>query len=187
MIARNKQYAQFDDVWKFYALGERSSRESPLRLGYGKAAEDAENEGVHPEKLRKARQVAQTFSLKELKTLLADCRRSEYELGVSHLMRLASVRKGRRQLSRRMVRHRWSLRELNTEIARHAPSTSSRGRRRLIPLDQGGQLVVLKKECRRWQRLSRELMSKLKSPAVGKALRQTKASMDQLVAALDRG
>ncbi|MBN8626035.1 MAG: hypothetical protein J0M17_11140 [Planctomycetes bacterium] len=186
MKVRNRQYGHFDDVQKFYELGVRSLRDAPLRLAYGKAADDAENEGVHPEMLRKARQVAQEFSRKDFKTLVVNCRRSEYELGLSHLMRLASVRKGRRQLIDRMIRQRWSLRELNNEIARHAPSFSSRGRRRLIPLDQGGQLVVLKKECHRWQRLSRELLPKLRSQAVGKALQQTKASMDRLAAALDR-
>lgn len=187
MNARNNNNnVNFDDVRRFYDLGVRSLKKSRVRLGYGKADGEAENEGVHPELLRKARQVAKEFSPKQLKTLLADCKSSGYDLGVSHLMRLASVRTGRSQLIDRMVKQRWSLRELNNEIARKAPASSTRGRRRLIPSSQDGQMVLLKKECLRWQRLGDELVSQLKRPTVIRALRRTMASVNLLVTTIDR-
>lgn len=186
MTNRIKRSVRTDDLRRFYDLGVRSLTASPARLPYGEAEDNADGEGVHPEVLRKARQVAQEFSPKQLKTLLADCQRSGYDLGVSHLMRLASVRTGRSQLIYRMVKQRWSLRELNNEIARKAPLSSTRGRRRLIPPSHDGQMVLLKKECLRWQRLSEKLASKLNRPSVIRALQRATASITRLAATVDR-
>lgn len=126
--------AQLRDVCAFYAIGQASLKDSPVRLRYGEANSSAEDNKLHPEMLRKARQIAQVFPDEDMRRLLSRCKASNFAIGITHLMRLASVNKGRPALITRMVNGRWSLRHLNNEIAKLQPSMGGRGRR-LVPED----------------------------------------------------
>ena len=178
--------AQMREVRAFYAIGQASLKDSPGRLRYGEADSSAEDNNLHPEMLRKARQIAEEFPEELMKRLLSRCKASGFAIGITHLMRLASVRKGRAALITRMINGRWSLRRLNNEIAKLQPSMEGRGRRRLVPEDAVGQIVVLKKECVRWQRLNQALAPTLKSLPVRKAMKHVLKSMDVLTVALSR-
>ena len=179
--------AQLREVRAFYAIGKASLKDSPGRLRYGEANSSAGEIGLQPEMLRKARQIAELFPEEEMMSLLSRCKASGFAIGITHLMRLASVRKGREHLIDRMIRHHWSLRQLNNEIAKLQPTTEGRGRRRLVPNDARGQIVVLKKECVRWQRLNQALTPTLKSPRVRHALKNALKSIDSLMSALSQG
>lgn len=144
--------AQLRDVRDFYAEGQDSRNKSLDRLGYGEATSSAEDIGRHPEMLRKARQIARKFPAEKFERLLARCEARDFAIGITHLMRLASVNKGRSALITRMINGRWSLRRLNTEIAKVHPSIEGRGRRRHVAEDQEGRLIELKRECDRWLR-----------------------------------
>ena len=146
--------AQLKRARVFYSIGQESLKDSPGRLRYGEANKIAKRTKLHPELLRKARQVAQKFPEDKFEELLSICEASGFAIGITHLMRLASVNKGRAALITKMIDGRWSLRRLNNEIAKLQPSVEGRGRRRLVPEDAVGQIVVLKKECVRWQRLN---------------------------------
>lgn len=178
--------AQLREVRAFYAIGKASLKDSPGRLKYGEADSSAGDIGLHPEMLRKARQIAEEFPEEEMRSLLSRCKASGFAIGITHLMRLTSVGKGREHLIDRMIRHHWSLRQLNNEIAKLQPTMEGRGRRRLVPNDARGQIVVLKKECVRWQRLNQALSPTLKSLPVRKAMKHVLKSMDVLTAALSR-
>ena len=123
--------------------------------------------------LRKARQIAEVFPEENMRRLLSRCKASGFAIGITHLMRLASVRKGRKHLIDRMIRHHWSLRQLNNEIAKLQPTMEGRGRRRLVPEDAVGQLIELKKECNRWERLNEVLRLKIKDRNLRHAFVQT--------------
>jgi len=178
--------AQLRDVRAFYAKGQDSQEVSPDRLGYGEANSSARNRNLHPEMLRKARQIAQEFPAEKFERLLARCEARDFAIGITHLMRLASVNKGRTALITRMINGRWSLRQLNNEIAKVQPSMAGRGRRRLVPEDAVGQLVMLKKECIRWKHLDEALAPNLKSQRVQQALKGVSRSIDSLMVALSR-
>jgi hypothetical protein len=178
--------AQLRDVRDFYAKGQRSQAVSPDRLGYGEANSSARRRNLHPEMLRKARQIAQEFPAEKFERLLTRCEARDFAIGITHLMRLASVNKGRSALITRMIDGRWSLRQLNNEIAKVQPSMAGRGRRRLVPEDAAGQLVMLKKECVRWKHLNQALAPNLKSPRVRQALRRASRSIDSLLVAVDQ-
>lgn len=178
--------AQLRDVRDFYEVGQDSQEESPDRLGYGEATSSAEDIGRHPEMLRKARQIVREFPAEKFDRLLARCEARDFAIGITHLMRLASVNKGRSALITRMIDGRWSLRQLNNEIAKVQPSMAGRGRRRLVPEDAAGQLVMLKKECVRWKHLDEALAPNLKSQRVRQALRRASRSIDSLLVAVDQ-
>lgn len=178
--------AQLKRARAFYAIGQASLKDSPGRLRYGEANSSAGDIGLHPEMLRKARQIAEEFPEEEMRRLLSRCKASGFAIGITHLMRLASVRKGRDGLITKMIDGRWSLRQLNNEIAKLQPSVEGRGRRRQVPEDAVGQIVVLKKECVRWQRLNQALAPTLKSLPVRKAMKHVLKSMDVLTVALSR-
>jgi hypothetical protein len=149
---RNRLPAQLRLVRAFYAKGRDSRKRSSDRLGYGEATRSAEDMELRPEMLRKARQIAQEFPAEKFKRLLERCETRDFAIGITHLMRLASVNKGRSALITRMINGRWSLRRLNTEIAKVHPSIEGRGRRRHVAEDQEGRLIELKRECDRWLR-----------------------------------
>lgn len=165
--------AQLREVRAFYAIGNASLKDSPGRLRYGEANNSAGEIGLHPEMLRKARQIAEVFPEENMRRLLSRCKASGFAIGITHLMRLASVRKGRKHLIDRMIRHHWSLRQLNNEIAKLQPTMEGRGRRRLVPEDAVGQLIELKKECNRWERLNEVLRLKIKDRNLRHAFVQT--------------
>jgi hypothetical protein len=144
--------AQMRGVRDFYAKGQASLKDSPDRLGYGEANSSAGDIGLHPEMLRKARQIAQEFPAEKFERLLARCEARDFRIGITHLMRLASVSKGRAELIKRMLSGRWSSRRLNTEIAKVHPIIEGRGRRRQVAEDRIGRLIELKRECDRWIR-----------------------------------
>lgn len=176
--------AQMQKVREFYADGKDSLDDSQGRLRYGEAKSSAKDKNLHPEMLRKARQIAREFPYKDMTRLLSRCKASGFAIGITHLMRLASVGKGRDPLITRMIKGHWSLRQLNNEIAKLKPSVEGRGRRRLVPKDAAGQIVVLKKECVRWQHLNQALAPGFNSPRVRRAMRQALKSIDSLLAAL---
>ena len=179
--------AKLKRVHAFYAKGKASRDDSSDRIRYGEANKSAERNNLHPEMLRKARQIAREFPEDKFEELLSTCEASGFAIGITHLMRLASVDKGRVALITRMINGRWSLRQLNNEIAKLRPSVPGRGRRRLIPANESGRIVVLKRECIRWQRLNQQLtVQELKSRRVRKALQDAAASIDSLAAALNR-
>jgi len=178
--------AQLRDVRAFYAIGQASLKDSPDRLRHGEANRTAEDLGLHPEMLRKRRQVAEEFPKVDMRRLLSRCKESGFAIGITHLMRLASVHKGRDALITRMIKGRWSLRQLNNEIAKLKPSVEGRGRRRLVPEDAAGQIVVRKKECVRWQHLNQALAPTLRSPRVRQALKHASKSIDSLMVALNQ-
>ena len=140
------------DVRNFCAKGRKSQKRSPHRLRYGEANRSAEEFELHPEMLRKARQIADEFPADDLDELLDLCEAQNFSIGITHLMRLATVRNGRAALINRMLSGRWSLRRLNTEIAKIHPSIEGRGRRRHVAADREGRLIELKRECGRWIR-----------------------------------
>lgn len=144
--------ARLRDVRNFCAKGRKSQKKSPHRLRYGEANRSADEFELHPEMLRKARQIAEQFPADELDRLLKQCEAKNFSIGITHLMRLATVRKGRAVLIKRMLFGRWSLRRLNTEIAKTHPSIEGRGRRRHVAADRDGRLIELKRECDRWIR-----------------------------------
>lgn len=176
--------AKLKRVHAFYAKGKASRDDSPDRIRYGEANKSAERNKLHPEMLRKARQIAREFPEDRFERLLSTCEASGFAIGITHLMRLASVRKGRDALITRMIKGRWSLRQLNNEIAKLQPSMEGRGRRRLVPKDAVGQIVVLKKECVRWQHLNQALAPTLRSPRVRQALKHALKSIDSLMVVL---
>lgn len=179
-------HTQLRDVREFYEVGRLSLLQDPQRLPYDKAESRARRRNLHPEMLRKARQVAQEFPAEKFERLLAKCEEQDFAIGITHLMRLASVNKGRSVLITRMIDGRWSLRQLNNEIAKVQPSMAGRGRRRLVPEDAAGQLVMLKKECVRWNHLNQALAPDLRSPRVQRALKGVSSSIDSLMVALSR-
>lgn len=144
--------ARMRDVRNFCAKGRKSLDKSPMRLRYGEANRSAEDFELHPEMLRKARQIAEQFPADKLNELLKQCKAQDFSIGITHLMRLATVRKGRGDLIKRMLSGRWSLRRLNTEIAKVHPAIEGRGRRRHVAADRDGRLIELKRECDRWIR-----------------------------------
>jgi hypothetical protein len=86
-----------DRLEAFHATGRRSLEEGPTAR-YRKVADEAKERGLHPEMLRKARRFADTYSDRNLRSLVARCRQGGHVLGLSHVIRLMEPGRGGRVL-----------------------------------------------------------------------------------------
>ena len=148
-------------VRQFYDVGcDSLERHPPPRLPYRGVKREAKRAKVHPEMLRKARVFAQSYTPNQVDQLLNDCRRLRYSLGVSHVLRMLSIRDPAKRdaLQEQAVRGRWSYSRLEDEILKELGIRSPAvGRLRRAPADSHEGCLQLARFCEKWRRISEAL------------------------------
>lgn len=122
-------------VHRYWHLGRDSWCIDGERLPYGQGK--ARWSGHSAEMYRKARDVSSQYDLDALHRLFGLCRQRRFRVGITHLIRLATVpKKDRPQIERDMVEGAWSLRQLNAVIRlRYGNRKEHAGKKPKIPLD----------------------------------------------------
>jgi hypothetical protein len=150
--------ATLKSLKEFYARGLHSVDGNPGRASYGSMIA-VDRGGKSSEMLRKARQFADEtvgYSRKEFDDLLAQCRRHEFGLGVSLIIRLLSVPKGaqRNALQRAAIEGRWSRRKLDKAIKEKFNNRRpSAGRHVSAPEDLKDAVYRINSLCDQWKNL----------------------------------
>ena len=172
MSTRKQQVRQaIKDIRALYALGREIPPKAPHREAYGRRVVEAEAErrGTNPDKIRKARQLADPAEgyaheeLRDLCRLIAKVQPGQDDTKAvfrpSHLIRLLSVRPKRRRaaLQRQAIEKGWSTAELDGEIARRFGTRRQGGRRRRIPGGLAEVYTQLESMCESWRRWHAEL------------------------------
>jgi hypothetical protein len=85
-------------------------------MAKGVAAREAHRCGLTVEMLRKARDAGREYDESALHALCVAAERADYALGVSHLIRFATLSRGRAAFQRKAVKGRWSKRRIDIEI-----------------------------------------------------------------------
>lgn len=110
-----------------------------------------------------ARRFAETISAAELQKLQQLMRRSGRVISVCHARALVLVpqRKWRWKYAQRLLREKWSVRQLRAEIQRQFPPRGRGGRRFRLPPERTALLAQLQRMCAQFQRYSAGLAAPL--------------------------
>lgn len=119
-------------------------------MPHGRASSEASRFKLHPELLRLARGIAEAYSDEEIQSLIERCKGRGHALGLSHLIRLITIRdeKLRKQLERETLDKGWSLSRLDREILkRFGNRMKTAGRRRVIPSKKADAYLEIARQC----------------------------------------
>ena len=153
-------------LWDFHKLGAESIRRHPGPMPLEQIQKVAREYAMHPEMVRKARQLAASYSRSDLEKLESLGRRHGHCLGLTHLIRLMTVPKGQREtLQRQAIHEGWGAKKLNSEIIKRFGSRMpSAGRHHPPPADVKEAHFRLAQYCDQWRRLSSSLRSPVDDP-----------------------
>ena len=144
-------------IRRFHAIGLQSLKRVAKGKFYGNLKAEALDFGLNPEMLRQARNTADPhrgYTPKQLDTLCHLCEIHGAAFGPSHLYRLVTVPKARREAFQRMVtRQRCSRKALDHEIRKKFGSQRPSPRRPETPETVEDAVILLRLVCERWLRL----------------------------------
>lgn len=154
------------EIRRFYAKGQRSLRRHK-RLPYGEAADCAEFAKLSPEKLRKARSFASTYTLDELNSLCRRCIKEHYPINVSHVICLITVKRAQRTaVENQAIKGHWSKRRLDEELRkRYGSRRKWAGRKPRTANNVKGIRWEVIRLSKAWQRLYTAIYPPLETSA----------------------